>query len=858
MDKTEEFKQYLAGFFDGDGSIGIEKLSAGGYCLRIKFCQSNLNWVRYIQTVYPFLHCDGRFRRVNNKCEYQLRAAGKQIEPLLEDLLPYSILKYNQLLEAKNFIPWIGKLGCSDQKQKIYMKLKELKRNTNNLTKPYQRISIPYIAGLFDAEGCIMMGKSLIVKVTQKSDTNILNKIGEYFQNTNKMSNHALIFYGNKCRPFLHSIQPYCIYKQAQIQHALYWLNGELSHFEVKSILKEHKKIDIKNMTFSNQEQHRQYLTRCWEAFDKLSTEDLWFNCKQDEISKMKTMIKFEKKIFNLDDWSSFQVAPILEFCETPNQLNMYQYYRKKVSSLPFTGVIGRSIRILVKDTISGMYLGIMCLSSDVYYLGGRDKYLEWNETNKKHLLNNVMNLSCCVPLQPFGYNTNGGKLLAKLAFSREVYEYYLKKYHQPLLGIITTSINGKSIQYDRLGELKFIGYTKGFGSVYIPNNIYQMCVEYNNQWKIITRKDRIDRFSFLKQIVSHIGLNKGLLNHGKQRGIYYGYVFSTKFDTLNPNTDELKQVSKIYQDWYSRWAQKRIDNLLRSERIKTDLCLYNSDYFEMSNYKKLIMPDVDAVISDEFIEYALTFKTERKTLTDICRTIQKDKNIVINPNTLSKIYNGKIEPKECTMEYKQLMLRTRPRISSKRQLTDEQIYLILDERKQGKTYKDISDALKTNHSWILSKASISDVVLQKIKPLSDRKLVEQNQTTSYDYNTLLDKLSNEQMMFIIKAKAKRWTTQQASDECKKVYQIRIPRNVISMIWLGKIKVNEQLQNTIEYCEMLENKKRRTKQSKFTETEIEWIQRSSGSLSYIVDRFRETFNKTITKTYVSKLRKANQ
>ena len=113
-------------------------------------------------------------------------------------------------------------------------------------------------------------------------------------------------------------------------------------------------------------------------------------------------------------------------------------------------------------------------------------------------------------------------------------------------------------------------------------------------------------------------------------------------------------------------------------------------------------------------------------------------------------------------------------------------------------------------------------------------------------------------MMFIIKAKAKRWTTQQASDECRKVYRIRIPRNVISMIWLGKIKVNEQLQNTIEYCEMLENKKRRTKQSKFTETEIEWIQRSSGPLSYIVDRFRETFKKTITKTYVSKLRKANQ
>lgn len=51
--KTEEFKQYLYGFFDGDGSISVEKQKSG-FALRIKFFQSNLDWINKIQLYYPF------------------------------------------------------------------------------------------------------------------------------------------------------------------------------------------------------------------------------------------------------------------------------------------------------------------------------------------------------------------------------------------------------------------------------------------------------------------------------------------------------------------------------------------------------------------------------------------------------------------------------------------------------------------------------------------------------------------------------------------------------------------------------------------------------------------------------------
>ena len=77
---TENFKKYLAGFFDGDGSITVEKLS-GGYTLRIKLFQSNENVLKKIQENYPFMHIRGGLRngRENQRCQYELRAAGNKL-----------------------------------------------------------------------------------------------------------------------------------------------------------------------------------------------------------------------------------------------------------------------------------------------------------------------------------------------------------------------------------------------------------------------------------------------------------------------------------------------------------------------------------------------------------------------------------------------------------------------------------------------------------------------------------------------------------------------------------------------------------------------------------------------------------
>lgn len=240
MKISENFKKYLSGFFDGDGSITVEKIK-GGYTLRIKFSQSNENWIDIIKDYYPFLKKSGYKRNINSRKEYELRASGIQIKPLVHDLLMHSILKYEQLVEANKFFELINIRNKNEEKEQIYLNLKKLKINSKN--KPYERVSIPYIAGLFDAEGSIgIYNKTLRVKITQKSDITILQEISKIYRNINNIDNYSISFYGKNSLEFLKNVNEYCIYKSPQILVALKYIdtiNIELTD-EIINLRKEY------------------------------------------------------------------------------------------------------------------------------------------------------------------------------------------------------------------------------------------------------------------------------------------------------------------------------------------------------------------------------------------------------------------------------------------------------------------------------------------------------------------------------------------------------------------------------------------------------------------------------------------
>ena len=193
-----------------------------------------------------------------------------------------------------------------------------------------------------------------------------------------------------------------------------------------------------------------------------------------------------------------------------------------------------------------------------------------------------IMNMNTCVAIQPFGFNFNGGKLLASIIFSKEIQEYYQQKYNEPLLGIITTSLYGKSIQYDRLKCLKFIGYTKENSTQIIHSEITDLCNQYlksesgnNNEQK--------KKFLILQKTFDKLNIPKEDILTSNSKGIYFGFTFSNSKDYLknkisNANDidkfkiNELKSLNEIFDWWIKRWASKRFENLIKTNKLNDDI----------------------------------------------------------------------------------------------------------------------------------------------------------------------------------------------------------------------------------------------------------------------------------------------
>jgi hypothetical protein len=172
----------------------------------------------------------------------------------------------------------------------------------------------------------------------------------------------------------------------------------------------------------------------------------------------------------------------------------------------------------------------------------------------------NLVNISTCVGIPPFCFNYNGGKLVAMLMFSKEVYDYYVKKYNDPLVCLVTLSLYGKSVQYDRLKELKFLGYTEGIGSSHVPEELYQAIDKYIKDNNLPAKK-LINRMHKIDYICKYLDTKNKLCKHGIKRGIYIGFTnnhdIAKKFlnnesSSYSPN---LKSVDEIGKYWKDRWA---------------------------------------------------------------------------------------------------------------------------------------------------------------------------------------------------------------------------------------------------------------------------------------------------------------
>ena len=336
---------------------------------------------------------------------------------------------------------------------------------------------------------------------------------------------------------------------------------------EIKALRREFEKIKTKQET---REQKK-------AAFEHAKRGDL---TKENSERFKYTDDYYISKIFNgnLKDVIKSQIE--LEFVTTKTQRDIWWFYRVYGSRLKairddgnFIQTRGRDIKIFVKDKISRKYLGILQLAGDPINMKSRDDLIGWKNRNR---LTSVMNLATCISLQPFGYNFNGGKLLASLAFSKEVVEYYKTKYGDPLAAITTTSIYGKSCQYDRLKCLKFIGYTSGYGTSHIPEKLFARgmnLLKALGNYPSFSANEKLRR---VKRLLLVLNLPESLVKHENYKGIYFGFTSNQSKSFLCEETLDFQHscqtVSEVSDWWKNRWAGQRYQYKLSRNEFKTDI----------------------------------------------------------------------------------------------------------------------------------------------------------------------------------------------------------------------------------------------------------------------------------------------
>lgn len=137
---------------------------------------------------------------------------------------------------------------------------------------------------------------------------------------------------------------------------------------------------------------------------------------------------------------------------------DLFDYWRVVLSSeaqQPNFAGTGRTLSLLIRDRVSGGFLGVVALSDPPNHWTQLINHLGWTRENDHLRIANqhrIVMMRRCLPVYEFGQMT-GGKLLALIATSKDVIRLLELRYsfQYALFGIRT--LHGKGSQYNRLQQ---------------------------------------------------------------------------------------------------------------------------------------------------------------------------------------------------------------------------------------------------------------------------------------------------------------------------------------------------------------------------------------------------------------------
>jgi len=296
------------------------------------------------------------------------------------------------------------------------------------------------------------------------------------------------------------------------------------------------------------------------------------------------------------------EIDPIIEVCETQKQKDLFRIFRYYWSS-PYSDYVGRRIKILIRDRAlpNKPVIGIAALGSPIIHIPERDEFIGWDKNTRTKNLIYTMDAFVIGALPPYNYLL-GGKLISLLLASNEVRKIYHNKYKgkvtiidkrvaNSLVGIFTTSLYGKSSQYNRLkfqDNLLYnhIGYTKGYGTLHLSKETIQEMVKFLKSKNIDVNHKFGNGPSWVMRVIAAAGELVGfdsdfLLRHSFKRSIYFVPLAMNYKEFLN---------GEAKRPIYNNYSQKELVNYwkirwLKDRKMKPEI-IENVLNFEPSNFQ--------------------------------------------------------------------------------------------------------------------------------------------------------------------------------------------------------------------------------------------------------------------------------
>ncbi len=255
--------------------------------------------------------------------------------------------------------------------------------------------------------------------------------------------------------------------------------------------------------------------------------------------------------------------------------------------TIPVSNGFGRRLRYLVWDSQNNKLIGLIAIGDPVFNLAVRDNLIGWKVDDRCDRLVNVMDAYVLGAVPPYNMLL-GGKLVASLVRSRDIYDDFTRAYGNSkgiisgkekcarLLAVTTSSSLGRSSVYNRLRlnrteYFKSIGYTSGWGHFHISDKLFEDLRAF-----LRTRQHSYaDHHKFgegpnwrlrtTRAALSLLGFKEEMLRHGIQREVFLCQLATNALRILRtgrgrPNLSSLLTAEEVAALAVDRWMLPRAE----------------------------------------------------------------------------------------------------------------------------------------------------------------------------------------------------------------------------------------------------------------------------------------------------------